>query len=416
MIIFDTRNNKNLHMIPLIASFSPYTYIIIASLIVIISYVFNHISEKTSIPSVLMLITLGLIINYSLKYFGIPDLELLSWLEILGIIGLIMIVLEAALDLELTKEKLPVIIKSFSSALLGISLYVVLIAFVMQWFIPSIDYITAMIYAIPISIMSSAIVIPSVNGLTKEKKEFMIYESTFADILGIMFFYFLIGNVEATSFGEVSMVVIGNIILTIAFSFISTFILLFIFQRIHSEIKLFVFLAVLIALYAIGKTFHMSALLIILVFGMVLENRHLFIRGKLKKYYNQIAIQEVFKDFKVLTIETSFIIRTFFFVVFGMTISLGSLLSMTVLEVSAISLVIIYSIRFVLLKAILKTDILPQLAIAPRGLISILLFFNIPEAFKIDDFESGIILFIVIATCIIMAVSMVKTKNQKCAQ
>lgn len=398
-------------MIPLIANISPYTYIIIASLIVIISYFFSHIAKKTSIPSVLMLITLGLIINYSMKYLGSPELRLFGWLELLGIVGLIMIVLEAALDLKLSREKLPVIIKSFSSALFGICIYVILIALVMQWFIPSIDIITAMIYAIPISIMSSAIVIPSMNGLTDEKKEFMIYESTFADILGIMFFYFLIGNVEATSFGEVSLIVIGNILLTIIFSFISTFALLFIFQQIKSEIKLFVFLAVLIALYAIGKSFHMSALLIILVFGMVLENSELFIRGKLAKYYNLIAIKEVFRDFKVLTIETSFIVRTFFFVVFGMTINLGSLLSLTVLQISGISLIVIYLVRFILLKITLKRDIMPQLAIAPRGLISILLFFNIPEEFKIDDFESGIILFIVIATCIIMAISMVRNKK-----
>jgi len=402
-------------MITLATTISPYTYIIIASLIVIVSYFFNHVSNKTSIPSVIMLISLGVIIKYSISLFGMPEPELMTLLELLGIVGLIMIVLEAALDLELSRKKLPVIIKSFVTAFLGIWIYVILIAFVMQMFIPSIDFITAMIYAIPLSIMSSAIVIPSVNALCKDKKEFLIYESTFADILGIMFFYFLIGNVEASSFGEVGVDVVMNIVLTIIFSFVSTYALLYIFQKIKSEIKLFVFLATLIALYATGKMFHMSALLIILVFGMVLENRHLFIRGKIAKYYDQEAIKEVFKDFKVLTIETSFIIRTFFFVVFGMSISVASLFSITVLEISAITLVIIYGVRFVLLKSIIKTNIHPQLAIAPRGLISILLFFNIPEAFKIDDFESGVILFIVIATCVIMAVSMVKNKNQPCA-
>lgn len=401
-------------MIALAAGSSPYTFIIIASLIVIISYFFSHLSKLTSIPSVLMLITLGIVINYSLKYMGVPDFKLDSLLEILGIVGLIMIVLEAALDLELSKEKLPVIIKSCLSALLGISIYVVLIAFVMQFFIPSIDYITALIYAMPLSIMSSAIVIPSVGSLCKDKKEFMIYESTFADIIGIMFFYFLIGNVEATSVAEVGFTVISNVLITIVFSFVSTYILLYLFQKIKSEIKLFVFLATLIALYATGKMFHMSALLIILVFGMVLENRHIFLQGKLAKFYDHDAIAEVFKDFNVLTIETAFIVRTFFFVVFGMTISLSSLMNITVIEVSVIILLIVYAVRFVLLKAILKTDIHPQLAIAPRGLISILLFFNIPESFRIDDFESGIILFIVIASCIIMAVSLVKNKGQVC--
>jgi NhaP-type Na+/H+ or K+/H+ antiporter len=359
-----------------------------------------------------MLISLGLIINYSLKYIGVSELQLDTWLELLGIVGLIMIVLEAALDLKLSREKLPMIIKSFVAALVGICIYMVLIALVMQMFIPSIDILTSMIYAMPLSIMSSAIVIPSVGSMCEKKKEFMVYESTFADILGIMIFYFLIGNVESSGFGEVSLVVIANIVITIVFSFVSTYLLLFLFQKIKSDIKLFVFLAVLIALYATGKMFHMSALLIILVFGMVLENRDIFLTGRLAKYYDQGAITEVFKDFKVLTIETAFIVRTFFFVVFGMSISLSTLFNLTVFEMSAIILAIIYIVRFVILKLIIREDINLQVAIAPRGLISILLFYNIPEEFKIGDFESGIILFVVLATCIIMATAMVKNKKK----
>ncbi len=392
-------------------SISPYTYIIIASLIIIISFIFNHISNKTSVPSVLMLVGLGIVINYTLKFWGISELNLMRELELLGILGLIMIVLEAALDLEISKEKWPVLWKSFVAALVGIICYVQLIAFVMQIFISSIDYLTAMIYAIPISIMSSAIVIPSVNKLAKNKKEFMIYEATFADILGIMFFYFLIGNVEATSFGEIGASVVINILITVAFSFLSTYVLLYIFQKFESEIKIFVFLAVLIALYAAGKMFHLSSLLIILVFGLVLENRHIFIFRKIQKYFDHDAIDEVFKDFKVLTVETAFIVRTFFFVIFGMTISLSSLWSFNVFAISTVSLAIIYGIRLLLLKGLLKKDYSPQVFIAPRGLISILLFFNIPQEFQIDDFESGIILFIIIATCVIMAVSMVKDKK-----
>ena len=59
------------------------------------------------------------------------------------------------------------------------------------------DPIISLVYAVPLSIVSSAIVIPSVGSLMPEKKEFMIYEGTFSDILGIMFFYFLVENVGA---------------------------------------------------------------------------------------------------------------------------------------------------------------------------------------------------------------------------
>ncbi|MCH4896071.1 sodium:proton exchanger [Marinilabiliaceae bacterium JC040] len=402
-------------MINLVFAMGPYPLIIMISLIVVISYFFNQFSLKTSIPSVLMLILLGFIIQKSFNFFGVVLPNLDNMLEILGIVGLIMIVLEAALDLEISKEKLPIIIKSFISALVGICSYVLLIALILQMVIPSIDYVNAMLYAIPLSIMSSAIVIPSVSSMCEKPKEFMIYESTFADIIGIMFFYFLLQNIESSGIGEISLSVISSISVTVLFSFFTTFLLLYVFQKIRSDVKLFVFLAALTLLYAVAKTFHMSALLIILVFGIVLENFHLFMKVKfVKKHYNTDALKEVFKGFKMLTVETSFLIRTFFFVVFGMSIVLSSILTLKVLFVSAAVLAVIYLIRFILLKILLKESIKAQLLIAPRGLISILLFYNIPDAFKIEDFETGIVLFIVLATCIIMAISLVRNKKMEC--
>ncbi len=76
---------------------SSYNLIIEASIIVILSFWFNVISKKTNIPAVLMLIVLGIILQYVMVYMvpALPDFR--ASLEILGIVGLIMIVLEAAL-------------------------------------------------------------------------------------------------------------------------------------------------------------------------------------------------------------------------------------------------------------------------------------------------------------------------------
>ena len=80
---------------------SSYNLIIGASLIVVLSFFFNGISKKTNIPAVLMLIVLGILIKIGLEFFipEIPDFK--GSLVILGTVGLIMIVLEAALELEL---------------------------------------------------------------------------------------------------------------------------------------------------------------------------------------------------------------------------------------------------------------------------------------------------------------------------
>ena len=94
--------------------FDSYGLIAIFSVAIIISYFFNLYAKKTGIPSVLMLIGLGIIIHYGLLLFWGLDFDLSKPLEVLGVVGLILIVLEAALDLKLLKEKTGLIIKSNS--------------------------------------------------------------------------------------------------------------------------------------------------------------------------------------------------------------------------------------------------------------------------------------------------------------
>lgn len=57
------------------------------------------------------------------------------------------------------------------------------------------SYLNCLIYSIPLSIVSTAIVIPSISHLEEAKKEFLIYETSFSDIIGIMAFnYITAGN------------------------------------------------------------------------------------------------------------------------------------------------------------------------------------------------------------------------------
>ena len=95
----------------------PYVEIIAASVIIVLSFIYNGIAERTNIPSVLMLILTGIAINLGLSEWGLENLKLMPVLELLGIVGLIMIVLEAALDLELSRDKLPLIGKSLLTAI-----------------------------------------------------------------------------------------------------------------------------------------------------------------------------------------------------------------------------------------------------------------------------------------------------------
>ncbi|MCK4746531.1 MAG: hypothetical protein KAT15_05825, partial [Bacteroidales bacterium] len=202
--------------------FSSNGLVIIGSLIVIVSYLFNLLASRYSIPSVLLLIVLGMALHGLVSATGLESPNLTPILEILGIIGLIMIVLEASLDLELTSEKKGLISRAFFTALVNLFVSAILIAGVMTIYI-NVDLTTGLLYAVPLSIMSSAIIIPSVSALDKEKKEFMIYESTFSDILGIMLFYFLISSLETESFGEMSLAVLFNLTLTVLVSLAASY-------------------------------------------------------------------------------------------------------------------------------------------------------------------------------------------------
>lgn len=391
---------------------SSYNIIIIASLVIILSFFFSALSQKTNIPSVLMLIVLGIGMKLGLDAMELGEINFFPILEVLGIVGLIMIVLEAALELELKREKLWPILNAMAIALIGLLLSTWVAALILEYYIEGMSMQAAWLYATPLSILSSAIIIPSVTGLNEKKKEFHIYESTFSDIMGIMLFYFLTGQIEHTGDSSGIAGFFGNLGLTIAISVVASYLLVLVFQKIRGHVKLFLLISVLLLLYALGKKMHLSSLIIILIFGLVIGNMKLFFRGRLNKWLDVEKAKHIYEDLHVITIETAFVVRTFFFVIFGLTISLASLLSLEVATISILILVSIYVIRFALLRVFLGSDLVPQLYVAPRGLITVLLFYAIPHEVEVEAFEPGILLFIIIATSLIMTFAMVYDKKR----
>ena len=381
------------------------------SAIIIISFFFGELSRKTNVPSVLMLIIFGVICQSIVK---IEQETLRPILGLLGTVGLIMIVLEAALELELKREKYIPIAKAMAIALIGLLASAYVAAEILFYFYEG-DGMTiekAWIYATPLSILSSAIIIPSVSGLNSVKKEFHIYESTFSDILGIIVFYYLtgqLGNEDDHGGGLVGYG--GNVLLTIVVSFIASYLIILIFQSIKSHTKLFLLIAVLLLLYGVGKEMHLSALIVILIFGLIIANMKLFFKGILGRWLHLEKANQIYEGLHVITMETAFVVRTFFFVIFGLSINLLSLNSLNVAIISGLIIGSIYIIRYLTLRPSIGEDINPQLYIAPRGLITILLFYKISEAAKVEAFNSGILLFIIIGTSLIMTVAMIMDKR-----
>jgi Kef-type K+ transport system membrane component KefB len=316
-----------------------------------------------------------------------------------------MIVLEAALDLELTKKKSTLILKAFFVALVALTGSAIGLAYLIQYFL-GFEFYNSLLYAIPLSVMSSAIIIPSVKQLSESKREFMIYESTFSDILGIMFFYFAIGtSKEATAYSIFQEAGI-NVLITIGLSVVISYLLVLLFQKIEESARLFLLISILIALYAVGKIFHLSSLIVILVFGLMLSNYKIFFSGRLRKLIDGVVLAKINKEFHLVTLESAFVVRTFFFVVFGMTLDLASLLNVETALISLSLVAALYAVRLISLK-LFMINLNPQLYIAPRGLITVLLYFGIPVELAQDRFSSGILLYAILLTGLVMTIGMI---------
>ena len=393
--------------------FDTNVYLLIFSSIVIVSYFFNSYSEKSGIPAVLMLISLGVVVSF----FKPWDENFNSLLKLLGTVGLILIVLEAALDLKLLKEKIGIIIKSLLVSIVGLGGTSYVSALFLSFVVVDLNLTQALLLTIPLSILSSAIILPSISSLKESKREFMIYESTFSDIVGIISFYGVLGFVGSSDPENILPATFRDLFFTIIISIVISYVLIYIFQKLKGHAKLFLLISVLLVLYSLGKMMHLSSLIIILIFGLVLNNYRLFFKGVLRDFVLEDRVEKILDDFRLVTVESAFVVRTFFFILFGWSIIFSDLLNFKVVGIGVVLLIIIYLVRALVLFVFNGTykleKITPEVFLAPRGLITILLFYNIPVEHIPDiGLFRGVLLFVILFSCLIMTWSLIKEKKK----
>ncbi len=390
-----------------------YTTLIILSGLVIFSYLFDLVANKTKLPSVLLLLLLGIGLRCLVDELQLETFNFMSVLPTLGTVGLILIVFEGSLELKYESEKNKLIKGAFLSALTILAITVVVITFIIYQ-ISGESLYHCFANAIPFSVISSAIAIPSAAVLSKKSKEFIIYESSFSDILGIILFNFAISNpnISVSSFTGLAM----STGLILIFSAISCVLLLYLMGKLSHHIKFFLILSILILIYAIGQSYHLSSLVLILSFGLFLNNadaiKHVWFRSIF--IYKNLAYD--LSQLYQLSAESAFIIRTFFFILFGFTINIYELNNGVVLINGLILLACLFIIRLVYLKVFRKENSGAEVFIAPRGLISILLFFNLPEALKIPDVGTAFLFMVVLGSSLIMSIGLLASKREKAVE
>lgn len=375
------------------------TYIIIAiCTLLLIAYLFDLSASKTRIPSVILLLLLGWILKQGTLFFGIHVPDLAPLLPVLGTVGLILIVLEGSLELELNKSKLKIISKSFIGSLLPLLAMAFLFAYLFHYF-GNYPLKQCLINAIPICVISSAIAIPSVKNLGNFTKEFVIYESSLSDIIGVLFFNFIALNESfgANSFGEFGM----QLIIMIIVSFIATIALSYLLNKIEHHIKFVPIILLVILIYSIAKIYHLPALIFILLFGLFIGNLDELKRFKWIEKFKPDELNVEVQKFKELSTEATFLIRAPFFLLFGFLLETSEILNPATLLWSLGIVLAIFGFRAIQLK-LSALPMSPLLSIAPRGLITILLFLSVPENERISLVNNSLIIQVIIFTALIM--------------
>ena len=372
--------------------------IITLCVLLLLAYVFEISSSKTKIPSVILLLLLGWGVRQLSQLMSINIPSLTRLLPILGTIGLILIVLEGSLELELNASKKGLIIKSVIVAMVPLLALAFLTAFAFQYYGHA-SFKDSLINAIPFCVISSAIAIPSVKNLVSSQKEFVIYESSLSDIFGVLLFNFLALN-SGFKIESIGMFIL-QLLLIIIVSFIATVALSILLKKIEHPIKFAPIVFLIILIYEVSKEFNLPSLIFILLFGLFLGNLDEMKHFKwIKKLQPDLLNKEVMK-FKELIIEATFLIRALFFLLFGYLMETSEIINTDTL-VWAVGIVAgIFLLRAILLK-ISGLPLMPLLFIAPRGLITILLFFSISPEQSIVLVNKSLVIQVIILSALVM--------------
>jgi NhaP-type Na+/H+ or K+/H+ antiporter len=126
----------------------------------------------------------------------------------------------------------------------------------------------------------------------------------------------------------------------------------------------------------------------------------------LSGFFHLEKLVSVTTELKTITTESAFLIRTFFFLLFGFSIELSQLNEWNVILVGALVTLAILLVRLVFLRFISKSNVFPELFIAPRGFITIILFYSIPANLQTSLFNPGILLFVILASNVLMMIGL----------
>jgi cell volume regulation protein A len=355
--------------------------------VILLGFLANLLFRVTKIPSVLLLISIGVLLG---PVTGLVSSNLLIAIApFFGTLALLIILFEGGLELDIAS-----VIKQAPTAtvlaLLAFLLTVVSVA-VFAFSVLHLSLLNSLLLAAILGANSPAICLPVVSGLStrKEIKTILKLESALGDVLLIVCVLLLM---DVQTSGKQSLPGIAlALFLSITVAFVVSVVAGVLLSRLigwmgKEPLAYMLTLGFVFLLYFGVEELHGSAALAILMFGMVLENMHtvadrigvrlLFFFG-INIRAEQFVLQEFMKN---ITAELSFLIRTFFFVYLGLLLDFGTLKLKTALYGLAIVFLLLASrwlaTRLAVRRSLFSSGELKAiLFMLPRGLTTAVMAF-----------------------------------------
>lgn len=381
--------------------------LILLCVLLLMAYVFDISASKTRVPAVILLLALGWGLRQLTDGLGVAVPEMEGSLPILGTIGLILIVLEGSLELKVSRQNAKEVGRAAVMAILPLVAVVVLLAWVFHA-LAGASILVAITQAVPFAIISSAIAIPTAKNFPPRIRSFITYESSLSDIVGVMVFNFVALN---TDFGWGTFGYFGlELLIIIVASFVGTLVLAFLLSRIQHHVKFAPIVILTILIYSVAKIYHLPGLLVIMAFGMFLSNASLLTEVRWLRGWRLESLHGEVHRLGDLVGEGAFLVRSVFFLVFGFQIETVALLDGETWLWSMGIVLGIVLVRWIFLK-LLRIRTVPLLFIAPRGLVTVLLYLSIPAERALTVVSPSMVTQVVLISSLLMMVGTLSARR-----
>ncbi len=149
-----------------------------------------------------------------------------------------------------------------------------------------------------------------------------------------------------------------------------------------------------------------------MIFGLVIGNINKIKEYKYLAYFKPEKLKTEVNTFKEIVMEATFLIRTLFFLLFGFLIELNEVFNYHTIFWSTSIVLGILLVRVIVL-SFLRLSIGKFMFIAPRGLITILLFLSIDPSNRIAIVNNSMVIQVILISVILMMLGVMFTKSNQ---